>query len=95
MSFVLLFIVISPVAGGILTRCGRYIYALIVSDRARQLTVALGIKIDELRHCRQAAHQLLLDVVQSTQLIDLLRRRMAARFLNSGVLRSSGVVPAA
>jgi len=51
MSFVLLFIVISPVAGGILTRCGRYIYALIVSDRARQLTVALGIKIDELRHC--------------------------------------------
>ena len=50
MSFVLLFIVISPVAGGILTRRGRYIYALTVSDRARQLTVALGIKIDELRH---------------------------------------------
>jgi len=51
MSFVLLFIVISSVAGGILTWCGRYMYALIVSDRARQLTVALGIKIDELRHC--------------------------------------------
>jgi len=50
MSFVLLFIVISTVAGGILTRCGRYMYVLIVSDRARQLTVALGIKIDELRH---------------------------------------------
>jgi hypothetical protein len=51
MSFVLLFIGISSGAGGILTRCGRNIYALIVSDGARQLIVALGVKIDELRHC--------------------------------------------
>jgi hypothetical protein len=50
MSFVLLFIGISPGAGSILTRCRRYIYALIVSEGARQLTVALRVKIDELRH---------------------------------------------
>jgi hypothetical protein len=50
MSFVLLFIGISSDASGILTRCERNIYALIVSDGAHQLIVALGIKIDELRH---------------------------------------------
>jgi hypothetical protein len=41
-ELVLLLIGISPGAGGILTRCWRYMYALIV---------ALGVKIDELRHC--------------------------------------------
>jgi hypothetical protein len=51
MSFVLLFIGISLGTGGILIHCGRYIYALIVCDGARQLIVALGVKIDELRHC--------------------------------------------